>query len=612
MSNWRAIRAALQLLSRRDVRVLAVIVAVQFFLSLLDLVAVVLIGLVAALSAASVSGVIPPLAQSAIDALGLNDSPVLIVALVMAVIAGLLFITKSILSFFVMRRAYRFLANRQAVISGTLVSLLFTRSILQLQKRSSQETSYALVQGANAATLGVLGSAVAAASELVLVAVLFLAVLLIDPVVAVFAVGFFLAVAFVLHRLLTNWVARMGQGLSDAEIASVTSLQESLRTYREITVTYRRGLFVERFRDLRWRSASFQADIQISQQIAKYVFEVALIIGAALLAYSQFLSKGLVEAVAVIAVFLAATSRVTPALLRLQSALLSMRSSTGLAEQTFSLARDLVSSPKSTESQGQVFDTADILGHASFIDFVPALVVDNLTFTYPDAPAPALRLASLSAPAGTSLAIVGPTGAGKSTLVDLILGILQPDTGHVLISGVTPSEAVSRWPGAIAYVPQDIAVIAGAVRANVAIGLPPELIDDEAVWQALQSAQLADFFRHEREGLDTLVGEHGVRLSGGQRQRLGVARALYSKPRFLVLDEATSALDAETEVSVTRALQSLGTDVTRIVIAHRLATVRDCDQVAYLHGGHLECVGAFEQVRAAVPNFDRQAQLLGL
>jgi ABC-type multidrug transport system fused ATPase/permease subunit len=612
VSNWRAIRAALQLLSRRDVRVLAVIVAVQFFLSLLDLVAVVLIGLVAALSAASVSGVIPPLAQSAIDALGLNDSPVLIVALVMAVIAGLLFITKSILSFFVMRRAYRFLANRQAVISGTLVSLLFTRSILQLQKRSSQETSYALVQGANAATLGVLGSAVAAASELVLVAVLFLAVLLIDPVVAVFAVGFFLAVAFVLHRLLTNWVARMGQGLSDAEIASVTSLQESLRTYREITVTYRRGLFVERFRDLRWRSASFQADIQISQQIAKYVFEVALIIGAALLAYSQFLSKGLVEAVAVIAVFLAATSRVTPALLRLQSALLSMRSSTGLAEQTFSLARDLVSSPKSTESQGQVFDTADILGHASFIDFVPALVVDNLTFTYPDAPAPALRLASLSAPAGTSLAIVGPTGAGKSTLVDLILGILQPDTGHVLISGVTPSEAVSRWPGAIAYVPQDIAVIAGAVRANVAIGLPPELIDDEAVWQALQSAQLADFFRHEREGLDTLVGEHGVRLSGGQRQRLGVARALYSKPRFLVLDEATSALDAETEVSVTRALQSLGTDVTRIVIAHRLATVRDCDQVAYLHGGHLECVGAFEQVRAAVPNFDRQAQLLGL
>lgn len=612
MKNWDAIRAALALLSRRDRRILAIVIGVQFLLSLLDLVAVALIGLVAALSAASVSGVVPPEVTSVIGILGLEDTPVLTVALVMAVMAGLLFITKSILSFVVMRRAYRFLANRQAVISGKLASLLFSRSILQLQKRSSQETSYALVQGANAATLGVLGSAVAAASELVLVAVLFLAVLFIDPVVAVFAVGFFLTVSFVLHRLLTNWVARMGQGLSDAEIASVTSVQESLRTYREITVTYRRGFFVEHFRGLRWRSARFQADIQISQQIVKYVFEIALIIGAALLAYSQFLSKGLVEAIAVIAVFLAATSRVTPALLRLQSALLTMRSSTGVATQTFSLAKDLVSSLESTESQGEVFNTNKILGNACILDFVPALVMENVTFTYPDAPVPALRMASLSAPAGTALAIVGPTGAGKSTLVDLILGILQPDAGHVLIGGHTPSEAVSRWPGAIAYVPQDIAVIAGTVRANVAIGLPPELIDDVAVWHALESAQLGDFFRLEREGLDTLVGEHGVRLSGGQRQRLGVARALYSKPRFLVLDEATSALDAETEVAVTRALQSLETDVTRIVIAHRLATVRDCDQVAYIQDGRLECVGAFEEVRAAVPNFDRQAQLLGL
>ena len=612
MSNWQAIRAALDLLSRRDRRILGLLVAVQLFLALLDLVAVVLIGLVAALSAASVSGVIPPQVSGAIDALGLGESPLLTVALVMAVAAGLLFITKSILSFVVMRRAYRFLANRQAVISGRLASLLFSRSILLTQKRSSQETSYALVQGATAATLGVLGSAVAVVSELILVVVLFIAVVIIDPVVAVFAVGFFLVVSIALHRLLTNWVARIGRGFAESDIASVTAVQESLRTYREITVTHRRGFFVEKFQGLRWRSSSFQADLQISQQISKYVFEVALIIGAALLAYSQFLTKGLVEAVAVIAVFLAATSRVTPALLRLQSALLAVRSSTGVAAQTFSLAEELTSSPEMNQGHVDVLDTSEAQGAAYFTDFVPTLEVHDVTFTYPDAPAPALRGASLTAPAGSALAIVGPTGAGKSTLVDLILGILQPDAGHVRIGGYTPSEAVSRWPGAIAYVPQDIAVIAGAVRANVAIGLPPELVDDAAVWQALERAQLADFFRHEREGLDTIVGEHGVRLSGGQRQRLGVARALYSKPKFLVLDEATSALDAETEVAVTQALQSLGTDVTRIVIAHRLATVRDCDQVAYLQDGHLECVGTFEEVRVAVPNFDRQAQLLGL
>ena len=612
MKNRDAIRAALALLSRRDRRILALLVAVQFFLALLDLVAVVLIGLVAALAASSVSGEVPPQVSSAIGFLDLEDSPVLTIALLMAVIAGLLFITKSILSFLMMRRAYRFLANRQAVISGNLASLLFSRSILHTQKRSSQETSYALVQGTNAATLGVLGSAVAAASELIVVTVLFAAVLFVDPMVAVFAVGFFLTVSIVLHRLLTNWVARMGRGLSDAEIASVTAVQESLRTYREITVTHRRGFFVERFRGLRWQSAGFQADLQISSQVSKYVFEVALIIGAALLAYSQFLTKGLVEAVAVIAVFLAATSRVTSSLLRLQGALLSMRSSSGIATHTFSLAQELTSFPDVIEVYVDVLDTSTAQRDADVTDFVSSLVVDNVTFTYPEAPTPALLGASLSAPAGSALAIVGPTGAGKSTLVDLILGILQPDAGHVLIGGHTPGEAVARWPGAIAYVPQDIAVIAGAVRANVAIGLPPEMVDDADVWQALERAQLADFFRHERDGLDTIVGEHGVRLSGGQRQRLGVARALYSRPKFLVLDEATSALDAETEVAVTQALQSLGSDVTRIVIAHRLATVRDCDQVAYIHDGRLQCVGAFEEVRDAVPDFDRQAQLLGL
>ena len=225
---------------------------------------------------------------------------------------------------------------------------------------------------------------------------------------------------------------------------------------------------------------------------------------------------------------------------------------------------------------------------------------------------PSIKAASLHVPSGSSLAIVGPTGAGKSTMVDLLLGIVRPDEGRVLIGGLSPHEAVARWPGAIAYVPQDIAVIAGSVRANVAIGLPPNFIDEDSVWKALELAQLASLFKSEREGLDTVVGEHGVRLSGGQRQRLGLARALYSRPRLIVLDEATSALDAETEVAVTEALQSLSGNVTRIVIAHRLATVRDCDQVAYLQAGRVEHIGRFEEVRSAVPDFDRQAQLLGL
>ena len=164
----------------------------------------------------------------------------------------------------------------------------------------------------------------------------------------------------------------------------------------------------------------------------------------------------------------------------------------------------------------------------------------------------------------------------------------------------------------MAYVPQEIAIINGTVRQNVAMGLPDHLAHDDRVWEALERARLADFLLTSREGLDTVVGEHGVKLSGGQRQRLGIARALYTRPRLLVMDEATSALDADTEAAVTETFSTMSGEVTLVIIAHRLATIRYCDQVAYLSHGRLVASGSFADVRTEVPDFDRQAQLLGL
>jgi len=210
------------------------------------------------------------------------------------------------------------------------------------------------------------------------------------------------------------------------------------------------------------------------------------------------------------------------------------------------------------------------------------------------------------------MALVGGSGAGKSTLADVILGVLQPTTGRVSIGGVPPAEAIRRWPGAMAYVPQAVALVEGTVRDNVALGLPREAIDDERVWEALERAHLAEFLRSSRDALDTEVGERGIRLSGGQRQRLGIARALYTRPKFLVLDEATSALDAETEVAVVETLRELEGEVTTVTIAHRLATVRTVETLVFMREGLVVASGSFDEVRAAVPDFDRQAALLGL
>jgi ABC-type multidrug transport system fused ATPase/permease subunit len=190
--------------------------------------------------------------------------------------------------------------------------------------------------------------------------------------------------------------------------------------------------------------------------------------------------------------------------------------------------------------------------------------------------------------------------------------VLQPDYGNILVSDKSPLDAISEWPGAMAYVPQDVMIARGSIRENVALGFPVELASDELVWRAIRDAQLEDFVKSLPEGLDTEVGQRGTRISGGQRQRLGIARAMFTRPKLLVLDEATSSLDGQTEADISSAIQNLHGSVTIIMIAHRLSTVLHADQVVYMAEGKIIFRGTFNEVRAAVPDFDRQAELMGL
>ena len=615
MKVWSDVRAALALVSSRDRRVLVLVSVLQACLALLDLVAVVLVGLVALLAAGAASGEIPPLIDRAMQTLGVNEDDPYTLAVTLAVVASMLMVTKSAMSFFLTRRAFALLANRQAMISSNLASQLLTQPLLDVQRRSSQEIGYALTVGVNAITLGVLGQGVVIVAEASLLVAFAIGLFFIDPVVTLFTVAFFAVVGLGLHRLIAGWTARLGRESSDTQIESYEAVQEVLRTYREVSVMGRRGMFVERFRDLRWVAARVQANLQVMGQISKYVFEVALILGGALLAASQLLTRDVAAAVAVIAVFLAAASRVMPSLLRLQSAALIIRREGGTAEATFALADELRRATQGVDPVPLGPEVRDRL-RAGMQDGYPGfhaeVSLDRVTLTYPGSDRPAAHDVSLHVPAATSLALVGATGAGKSTLADIILGVLVPDEGSVTLSRSVPSEAIRAWPGAVSYVPQDIAVMNADIRRNVALGLPQELIDDDRVWEALERAHLATFLRDQREGLSTVVGEHGVRLSGGQRQRLGLARALYTRPRLLVLDEATSALDAETEALIAASIVDLSGEVTLVIVAHRLATIRDCDQVAYIEAGRLASLGSFDDVRAAAPALDRQARLLGL
>jgi ABC-type multidrug transport system fused ATPase/permease subunit len=612
MNVRRAIRSALNLLSQRDRRLLGLSVGIQMATALLDLLGVLLIGLVGALSVTTVQSQPPPPVVTTLAAnLGLQDMSSQDLVMLLAGAAAVVLLTKSILSSYLTRRVFMFLANRQALVSARLSKELLTRPLTFVQRRSSQETAYALIGGAGAATSQILGQMVIAATEAALLVVLATALLLLSPWVAIGAIAFFALVALGLQRAMGGWASRVGILAARADIASLNAVQEALGAYREVTVSDRRGLYVDRIQSFRWQAAKVAADTQFIGMFPKYMFEAALVIGGFGLAAVLFSAQDSVTAVGTLALFLAAGTRVMPSLLRLQGATLSLRGAAGAAAPTFQLASELGNPVESTTPSPIAAVIKERLreGHPGFS---PTIQLSSVWVTYPEGSVPALRDVSLEVPPGRSMAIVGRSGAGKSTLADVILGVLEPDSGSALLGGVAPADSTRRWPGGMAYVPQDVVLANDSVRANVALGLPPEAIDDDMVWEALQRAHISEFLRESRDGLDTYIGEKGVRLSGGQRQRLGIARALYTRPRVLVLDEATSSLDAETERNIAETIRDLEGEVTTVIVAHRLSTVKEVDLLIYLEAGKVAGQGTFDLLCEEIPAFNHQARLMGL
>ncbi len=604
---WRAtiVGRSARLLTKAERRKVLAVAILQVLFGLLDLLGIAAIGLLGALAISGIGSQQPGNRVSdALSFLGLENQPLQVQATVIGLAAAFLLIGKTIVTVVFSRKIVFFLSRRGARISATLIDKLLSKSLLIVQKRSHQQTVYSLTAGVEAITIGILYTAVTILSDVSLLLILSIGLFMVDTTMAVSTFLFFGGLGLLLHKVMHKKASSLGARQGELSIESSQKILEVLDSYRESVVSNRRNYYARRIGEIRFSMANTTAELAFMPNVSKYVIEVAIIVGALIIGAIQFISHDASRAVAVLGVFLATSTRIAPAVLRLQQGALRIKGNWGAAESTLQMIEEMAWSD-STEEVSDFVDTV----HSGF---EPLIQLDNITMKYPESDNPAIRNFSLQINPGQVVALVGPSGAGKTTIVDVLLGVISPDFGSVKISGLDPVSAESKWPGALAYVPQDVVITNGTIRENVGMGYPPDNIDDELVWEALKIAQLEQHVRELPQGLDTVLGDRGSGLSGGQKQRLGIARALFTKPRLLVLDEATSALDGETEASVSDAIQQLKGGVTVVLIAHRLSTVREADLLVYIKNGNLVASGSFQDVRDLVPDFDYQAGLMGL
>ena len=596
---------ALLVLPLADRKKLTVVAIIQILMGGLDLIGVLAVGLLAAVSFSGLQSEKPEgFINQVLQTLYMGKLDFQTQAALLALIALFFLVGRTVLSIFVTRRILYFLSQRGAKISAEMIARLLSKSLFVIQSRTTQETLFAVTTGVERLVLQVISTFVIWISDASLLIIMTIGLLLVDTKTTVVMIGVFSLVGYLLYKFMQVKAESLGLENSQLNISSNEKIVEVLASYRESIVRNRRDYYAREIQSLRHSLARTSAEISFLPYVSKYVIETSVLVAAILIGALQFLLQDTTEALATVAIFLTAGTRITPAVLRLQQGLITIKNGLGISKPTLDLIEEL-------GDEDLVVTSNDLLD-TLHVGFVPEIVISNASLTYPGSFSPAIKGVTLKIPSGSSVAFVGPSGAGKTTAIDVILGVLTPNAGFVEISGLAPQFAVAKWPGAISYVPQDVVISAGTIRENVSQGYSSSQASEDLVNEALIVARLDSFVKSLPNGIETYVGERGTRLSGGQRQRLGIARAMFTNPKLLVLDEATSSLDAETEESLSSAIQSLKGKTTVVLIAHRLSTVRNVDLVVYLSEGKVQAAGSFEEVRRLVPNFDKQAKIMGL
>lgn len=495
-------------------------------------------------------------------------------------------------------------STRLAFASASDLSIeIYRRTLYQPYKVHLARNSSEIISGVTSkvgGAINVLNQFLTLISSVVLLIFITIALIAIDPLVAVVAIA-----GFSLCYGLITWVSRRklhrnSQRIAYEETQVVKALQEGLGGIRDVLLDGAQPTYCNIYRKAEQPLRRAQSNNAFISQSPRYAMEALGMVLIATLAYSLSLRDGgMATALPVLGALALGAQRLLPAL-----------------QQGYSAWANIVGSQASLADVLALLDQplpTDILQPVpALLPFKVAIRFESVNFRYAAGAAQVLNNLNLTVPVGARVGFVGSTGSGKSTALDLLMGLIEPTEGRLLVDDQTVSgERLRAWQRTIAHVPQSVYLADASLAENIAFGVPRGEIDMDRVRHAASQAQIAEFIENSQEGYDALVGERGVRLSGGQRQRIGIARALYKQASILVFDEATSALDNATEQSVMDAIEGLNRSLTILIIAHRLSTVRRCDTIVELQHGEIVAQGTYEQLLERSPSFHKMAFEVG-
>ena len=578
-----SISLILSFLGKRERAYLIVMLAAQVSLGFLDLIGVLAMGLVGAISVYAVqSRPLPDNTAIWLDRFGLDGVDIQSQVAFLASVSGIVLVSRTILSAMIAKRVVMFLSNRAASISSTLVAKFFTQDIRFINELGTQVRIHSLTTGVNNITVGVIGSTINTISDLLILGILSGGLFLVDPSMTTITVLYFTLISFLMYKLISMKSRVLAKVETENALKINNLLMQTIFAFRELYVRNQISNATQEFTTLRFKNAKVASNSAYLAQASKYALEIGLVIGAVLFSAFQFLSKDAVSAISTLSIFLIASTRIAPATLRIQTAILGVKNSLSSSYTTLDIMRELRHRPlKGDELAISIKKKAE---------FEPVVRAQGVYFRFDGTKNDVVQDVTFCVDVGEFVGIVGETGSGKSTLLDLILGLYPPSQGEIKISNLNPKRAIFSFPSAIAYLPQEVSIFPGTLRENLALGAKAEEIDDLKLWSSIEKAKLSDFVRNLPDGLEHRLSERGVNLSGGQRQRIGIARALYNEPKLLLLDESTSALDANTESEIIDLLLKFKGKMTVIFVTHRNTSLKHFDRVFSISKGKLTLV----------------------